>query len=116
MIFGIELEWQVRRDSISQRLKQRFDGGLVEEVSQLLERGVSADMLIVYGLEYKIITQHLLGHFNRDECFERLEIAIHQFAKRQMTYFRKMEKDGLEIHWMKETSLEGRLAFIKKYL
>ncbi len=116
LIFGIDPDWQLRRDRISQRLEQRFEAGLIEEVRALLDRGVPADMLIFYGLEYKIITQHLLGHFNRQECFQRLEIAIHQFAKRQMTYFRKMEKDGLKIHWMKEGSLEERLAFIKKYL
>lgn len=116
LIFGLEPDWQLRRDRISQRLKQRFDAGLVEEVQDLLDRGVPADMLIFYGLEYKIITQHLLGHFSRNECFQRLEIAIHQFAKRQMTYFRKMEKDGLKIHWLKENSLEERLAFIKNYL
>src|SRR5690606_14428767 len=98
------------------RLRARFEGGLIEEVRALLDRGVSAEMLIFYGLEYKIITQHLLGHFDREECFERLEIGIHQFAKRQMTYFRKMEKDGLKIHWIRESSLEARLAFIKKYL
>lgn len=116
LIFGIDPDWQLRRDRISERLKQRFDAGLIAEVRDLLDRGVPSDMLIFYGLEYKIITQHLLGHFNLQECFQRLEIAIHQFAKRQMTYFRKMEKDGLKIHWMKESSLEERLAFIKKYL
>lgn len=113
IIFGIELELGKRRKNISERLRERFDKGLVNEVQQLLENGISEDMLIFYGLEYKIITQHLQGHFSLTECFNRLEIAIHQFAKRQMTYFRKMEKDGLQIHWIKEDTLNERMEFIK---
>src|SRR5690606_14546651 len=114
--FGIEPDLNKRRESISERLRARFEQGLIKEVEQLLAKEISAEMLIFYGLEYKIITQHLQGEYNLEECFKRLEIAIHQFAKRQMTYFRKMEKDGLKINWMKEGSLEERLAFIKKYL
>jgi len=110
--FGLEPDLQSRRDKISGRLSERFDG-IIEEVQGLLDKGIPADMLIFYGLEYKIITQYLLGEFSKEECFKRLEIAIHQFAKRQMTYFRKMEKDGLEIQWIKESSLKDRLDFIR---
>lgn len=116
LIFGIEPDLIDRREKISKRLVARFDQGLIQEVEGLLHQGISPDMLIFYGLEYKIITQHLLGEFGRDECFKKLEIAIHQFAKRQMTYFRKMEKDGLVIQWINEGDTSKRLGFIKEYL
>jgi tRNA dimethylallyltransferase len=116
IIFGINLDWDTRRSNISKRLQERFDKGLVREVQQLLDNGISADMLIFYGLEYKIITQHLLGEYTLEECFNKLEIAIHQFAKRQMTYFRKMEKDGLEIIWVNQNTLAERLDFITKFV
>lgn len=116
IIFGINLELDTRRLNISKRLRERFDKGLIEEVQQLLDKGISADMLIFYGLEYKIITQHLQGDYTLEECFNKLEIAIHQFAKRQMTYFRKMEKDGLKIHWINQNTLTERLDFITKFV
>ena len=116
IIFGINLDLDTRRANISKRLRERFNNGLVREVKQLLEKGISADMLIFYGLEYKIITQHLQGDYTLEECFNKLEIAIHQFAKRQMTYFRKMEKDGLEIHWVNQNTLTERLDFITKFV
>lgn len=116
IIFGINLELDTRRSNISKRLRERFDKGLINEVQQLLDKGISADMLIFYGLEYKIITQHLQGNYTLEECFNKLEIAIHQFAKRQMTYFRKMEKDGLKIHWVNQNTLTERLDFITKFV
>lgn len=112
LIFGLEPKLESRRDKISKRLSRRFDG-IIEEVQRLLDKGILADMLIFYGLEYKIITLYLLGEFSKEDCFNKLEIAIHQFAKRQMTYFRKMEKDGLEIQWIKETAIKDRLDFIR---
>lgn len=115
LTFGIHPNWEVRRANITARLHERFEQGLIEEVEQLLKTGVSEEMLIFYGLEYKFITQYLQGHFDRETCFKRLEIAIHQFAKRQMTYFRKMEKDGLAIQWLTEDSLASRLARIKSF-
>ncbi|WP_205941055.1 tRNA (adenosine(37)-N6)-dimethylallyltransferase MiaA [Albibacterium indicum] len=115
LTFGIQPALDVRRANISARLKSRFDGGLIDEVEQLMKKGVSEEMLIFYGLEYKFITQYLQGMFDYETCFQRLEIAIHQFAKRQMTYFRKMEKDGLAIHWLTEDGLEERLAYIKAF-
>jgi len=116
IIFGINLDLDTRRSNISKRLRERFDKGLINEVQQLLNKGISVDMLIFYGLEYKIITQHLQGDYTLEECFNKLEIAIHQFAKRQMTYFRKMEKDGLEIHWINQNTLTERLDFITKFV
>jgi len=116
IIFGINADLNTRRENISSRLRDRFNKGLVTEVQRLLEKGISADMLIFYGLEYKIITQYLQGDYTFEECFNKLEIAIHQFAKRQMTYFRKMEKDGLEIHWINQNTLAGRLDFITKFV
>lgn len=116
LIFGINLNLETRRSNISKRLRERFNRGLVEEVQQLLDKGITADMLIFYGLEYKIITQHLQGEYTLEECFNKLEIAIHQFAKRQMTYFRKMEKDGLVIHWVNQNTLTERLDFISKFV
>lgn len=115
LTFGIQPSIELRRANISARLRTRFEEGLIDEVEQLMKNGVSEEMLIFYGLEYKFITQYLLGHFDYETCFKRLEIAIHQFAKRQMTYFRKMEKDGLTIQWLTEDRLEGRLAQIKSF-
>lgn len=115
LTFGIHPTLDVRRANISARLRSRFEEGLVEEVKQLMAGGVSKEMLIFYGLEYKFITQYLQGDFDYKTCFQRLEIAIHQFAKRQMTYFRKMEKDGLSIHWLTEARFEERLAHVKTF-
>ncbi|MDZ7608334.1 MAG: tRNA (adenosine(37)-N6)-dimethylallyltransferase MiaA [Cyclobacteriaceae bacterium] len=99
IIFGMSINRDVRRERISARLKARLECGMIEEVRTLLET-VPADDLIFYGLEYKYITQHLLGQISYKEMYNQLEIAIHQFAKRQMTWFRKMERDGIKIHWI----------------
>lgn len=115
LTFGILPDLDVRRANITARLRARIEGGLIEEVERLLKNGVSEEMLIFYGLEYKFITQYLQGHFDRETCFKRLEVAIHQFAKRQMTYFRKMQKDGLAIQWLTEDNLEARLASVKSF-
>lgn len=116
LTFGIEPGLETRRANISKRLHDRFEMGLIEEVKGLIEKGIPVDMLIFYGLEYKIITQHLQGDFDLAECFNRLEIAIHQFAKRQMTYFRKMEKDALKIQWLSQQTLQERLNYIERFL
>lgn len=102
-IFGIQLEGEQRRKRISLRLEKRIQEGLVDEVRNLLKNGVSAEKLIFYGLEYKLVTQHLLGLKTFKEMIEELHIGIHQYAKRQMTYFRKIEKDGYHIHWLDGT-------------
>lgn len=100
---GIDVDRDVRRQRITKRLKQRLDEGMLDEIRQLLDSGLSADELIYYGLEYKYLTLHVIGRMSYEEMFRQLEIAIHQFAKRQMTWFRGMERRGVKIHWIKET-------------
>ncbi len=87
----------IRRKRITERLKERLNSGMIMEVETLLSNGIPSETLIYYGLEYKFITQYVLGDLSYDEMFSKLEIAIHQFSKRQMTWFRKMEKDGTKI-------------------
>ncbi len=101
-IFGINPPIEVRRQRITERLRQRLESGLVEEVRNLLQDGLPPEKLIYYGLEYKYTTQYVLGELDYETFFARLNTEIHRFAKRQMTYFRKMEKDGLAIHWLED--------------
>jgi tRNA dimethylallyltransferase len=84
---------------IDVRLKERLDAGMADEIKGLLDSGVAAEDLIYYGLEYKYVTQYVLGILSYDQMFTLLSNAIHQFAKRQMTWFRGMERDGVRIHW-----------------
>lgn len=100
LVFGIDIDREERRRRITARLKERLQKGMVDEVRALLAAGVPADDLIYYGLEYKYLTNYVLGRLTYDEMFSQLEIAIHQFAKRQMTWFRGMEKRGTHIHWI----------------
>lgn len=111
VIIGLSVDRELRRKKISERLKKRLDEGMVEEVEKLLARGLSADDLIYYGLEYKYITLYLLGMLSYEEMYSKLEIAIHQFAKRQMTWFRGMERRGFTIHWIDATlPMEDKIA------
>ena len=100
LIIGLAIDREYRRKKISSRLKTRIDGGMIDEVKELLVRGTSADDLIYYGLEYKFVTLHVIGKLTYQEMLTQLEIAIHQFAKRQMTWFRGMERRGLNINWI----------------
>lgn len=100
LIVGVDINRDERRRKISQRLRQRLDEGMVDEVQGLLDRGIAADDLIYYGLEYKFVTKYIIGEISYEEMFKSLEIAIHQFAKRQMTWFRGMERRGSKIHWI----------------
>lgn len=100
LIIGVDIDRELRRKKITRRLKQRLDEGMVDEVRQLIDNGVSPDDLIYYGLEYKYLTLYVIGEFTFEEMFHQLEIAIHQFAKRQMTWFRGMERRGFTIHWI----------------
>ena len=100
LIIGVNIEREERRRKITARLEQRLDEGMVEEVRALLDSGIAADDLIYYGLEYKFITEYIIGKLTYEEMFRQLEIAIHQFAKRQMTWFRGMERRGTTIHWV----------------
>ena len=100
LIIGVNIDREARREKITRRLKARLEEGMIEEVRGLLAEGIPADDLIYYGLEYKFVTEYLVGKMTYDEMFQRLEIAIHQFAKRQMTWFRGMERRGFTIHWI----------------
>ena len=103
LIIGINIDRELRREKITRRLKVRLEEGMVDEVKALLDEGIPADALIYYGLEYKFVTEYLTGQSTYDEMFTRLEIAIHQFAKRQMTWFRGMERRGFTINWIDAT-------------
>ncbi len=100
VIIGLDIPREERRAKITRRLKDRLEHGMVEEVRGLLDEGIPAEDLIYYGLEYKFVTEYVVGHLSFDEMFRQLEIAIHQFAKRQMTWFRGMERRGFTIHWI----------------
>ena len=100
LIVGVKYDRDSRRRRITARLKQRLENGMVEEVERLLSKGLKPDDLIYYGLEYKYLTNYIQGELTFDEMFEGLNIAIHQFAKRQMTWFRKMEREGFKIRWL----------------
>ena len=103
LIVGVDIDRELRREKITRRLKQRLDEGMVDEVRGLLAEGIPAENLIYYGLEYKFLTQYAIGEISYDEMFLQLETAIHQFAKRQMTWFRGMERRGFTIHWLDAT-------------
>ncbi|MCD4723216.1 MAG: tRNA (adenosine(37)-N6)-dimethylallyltransferase MiaA, partial [Bacteroidales bacterium] len=109
-VFGIDLPREVIRSRITDRLKQRLEEGMVEEVKHLIDSGITPEQLEFYGLEYKYLTQYVTGKINYNEMFRKLNTAIHQFAKRQMTWFRRMEKRGVPIRWIDGTlSLEDRI-------
>ena len=117
LIVGVRIEREVRRRRITARLKQRLADGMIDEVQELLNGGLHPDDLTYYGLEYKYITNYLSGFLSYDELFEALNIAIHQFAKRQMTWFRKMEREGFKIRWIdSELRTEDKTALIIKWL
>ena len=100
LIVGIDIDRELRRAKISCRLKDRLEKGMVDEVRRLLDEGIPPEDLIYYGLEYKFLTLYVIGQLSYDEMFRGLETAIHQFAKRQMTWFRGMERRGFSIHWI----------------
>ena len=114
-IFGVNIDRDERRKRITHRLRQRLEHGMVEEVRQLIDSGVAPENLIYYGLEYKYVTEYVIGTISYEEMFTRLEIAIHQFAKRQMTWFRGMERRGFNIHWIDSTlPLNEKVSLIER--
>lgn len=118
LIIGVDIDRELRREKISRRLRTRLDEGMVDEVRAILATGVKSEDLIYYGLEYKFLTLYIIGQLTYDEMVSQLEIAIHQFAKRQMTWFRGMERRGLHIHWLDATlptdeKINNVLAFIQ---
>ena len=100
LIIGVSIDRDARREKITRRLKQRLQKGMVDEIKGLLDRGIPAEDLIYYGLVYKFITEYVIGTTTYDEMFRGLEVAINQFAKRQMTWFRGMERRGFTINWI----------------
>jgi len=116
-IFGISIERELLKQRITQRLHERLENGMIEEVSRLLQSGVSSETLKFYGLEYKFITRYLQNELTCDEMVIQLNRGIHQFAKRQMTWFRRMERTNTPIHWIDHTlPLHDQVEFIKRYL
>ncbi|WP_455628130.1 tRNA (adenosine(37)-N6)-dimethylallyltransferase MiaA [Parabacteroides chinchillae] len=103
LIIGIDIDRELRRGKISKRLRDRLNEGMVDEVRNIIAGGVKPDDLIYYGLEYKFLTLYIIGKLSHEEMVSQLEIAIHQFAKRQMTWFRGMERRGCMIHWIDAT-------------
>lgn len=114
LIVAIRFDRSIERERITQRLKDRLNAGMLDEVRELLRSGLTPDQLIYYGLEYKFLTQHIIGQITYEEMFTLLNTAIHQFAKRQMTWFRRMEKKGFRIHWIDgNTPLDEKMNTIK---
>ena len=115
LVIGVDIDREERRSKISKRLRDRLDNGMVDEIRGLLDGGIPADDLVYYGLEYKYVTEYAIGRLTYEEMFEKLEIAIHQFAKRQMTWFRGMERRGTTIHWVDASlSMEEKIQYIKR--
>ena len=100
IIFGISFDRKIVRERITYRLKERLENGMIEEVESLLKSGVTKEKLVYYGLEYKFISQYLTGDYNYNDMFQKLNSAIHQFSKRQATWFRRMERNGFKINWI----------------
>ena len=110
LVVGVSVDREVRRERISRRLRERLKEGMVDEVRSLLDSGITPDQLIYYGLEYKYLTLYLTGAMKYEEMVHGLEIAIHQFAKRQMTWFRGMEKRGVDIRWIDASQERAQLV------
>ena len=115
LTFGISLERRLLKEVITSRLKQRLENGMIEEVEGLIEKGISMDQLKFFGLEYKYLAQFISEELSYNDMFQKLNSAIHQFAKRQMTWFRRMEKQGHNIQWIDgNLDLEKKIELIKK--
>ena len=114
LVIGLHIEVGQRRERITRRLKARFDEGMADEIRRIIDSGVAPEELIYYGLEYKYVTEYVIGQRDFEETFRLLEIAIHQFAKRQMTWFRGMERRGVKIHWIdSQLPMEEKINEIK---
>ncbi len=116
LIVGVDVSREVRRERITKRLHERLENGMVEEVRRILDSGVAPEDLIYYGLEYKYLTLYITGRLTYDEMVAQLNVAIHQFAKRQMTWFRKMEREGFDIRWLDAgMSMEERVGRVLEW-
>ena len=117
LVIGVSIDREERRRKITARLRQRLEHGMVDEIRGLIDSGVNPDDLIYYGLEYKYVTEYVVGWLTYDEMFRQLEIAIHQFAKRQMTWFRGMERRGTTIHWIDATlPMAEKVAAVRRLM
>lgn len=117
LLVGVRFPRDIERERITIRLKQRLEQGMVEEVEELLKKGLTPDQLLYYGLEYKFLTLYLTGKIRYDEMFSQLNTAIHQFAKRQMTWYRRMERNGQDIHWLEGAMpMNEKIEKIKEWL
>lgn len=117
LVVGVDIDRELRREKISKRLDARLKEGMIEEIQSILDKGIDPEDLIYYGLEYKYVTLYILKQLTYEEMHDQLEIAIHQFAKRQMTWFRGMEKRGIKIHWINATMpMEEKIALVKELL
>lgn len=115
LVIGLDINRELRREKISKRLRLRLEEGMVDEIRRIIDSGVSPDDLIYYGLEYKFVTMYVIGQLSYDEMVSQLEIAIHQFAKRQMTWFRGMERRGVNIHWLScDIPVDERIETVKE--
>ncbi len=117
LIVGVDISREERRTRITSRLRQRLEEGMVEEIKALLDSGIAPEDLLYYGLEYKYVTEYVIGRSTYEEMFQRLEIAIHQFAKRQMTWFRGMERRGFHIRWIDaRLPMQEKVATIREWM
>jgi tRNA dimethylallyltransferase len=117
IIFGVYFDRKAIRERITERLEKRLEQGMIQEVEDLLQKGLTPEQLKFYGLEYKYLTQFVTGEITYDEMFRLLNTAIHQFAKRQMTWFRRMERQGFRINWIDGSlSMEQKIAKADTYL
>lgn len=117
IMFGIHFEREIIKKRITERLRQRLDEGMVREAQMLFNEGISKDKLVYYGLEYKFLAEYLDGQYGYNDMFQKLNSAIHRFAKRQMTWFRKMERDGMVINWIDgNLSLNDKLEYALKII
>jgi tRNA dimethylallyltransferase len=119
VVFGLKFDRETIRKRITQRLTFRLENGMIEEVQHLISQGISYDMMKFYGLEYKYVSMYLLQDLDYNSMFRLLNTAIHQFAKRQMTWFRRMERNGISIHWLngedgQENNLHSMLVELAK--
>ena len=115
LVIGLQIDVEQRRERITRRLKARFDEGMADEIRRIIDSGVAPEDLIYYGLEYKYVTEYVIGQRDFEETFRLLAIAIHQFAKRQMTWFRGMERRGVAIHWIDSSlPMKDKINEIKK--
>ena len=113
---GIKPERSIIRKNITSRLKARLKSGMIDEVEGLLKRGITEEKLYLLGLEYRYITKYIIGELNYNDMFQKLNSAIHNFAKRQLTWFRKMEKEGIDINWFSGNNYDEILCFVSEEL